>query len=114
MNRAERRRQARRRTPVIIAGANIVAGELPGHTYEARPRAELGPKIPGEHRWIAAASWRVSVELVEAATDADRLKYLDSENLLHLSLGCWDCEKPLGEIQPGSKCPAGDEWTRDQ
>lgn len=48
----------------------------------------------------------------ERAYDADTQKFLDNENLMYLSVGCWDCEQPLGPkgIQFGSVCPAdGDE-----
>lgn len=109
MNRAERRRRARRGQPVLIAGDGIVAAELPGHRYEAQPHAELPAKRPGEHRWIATGAWVLTPEAVAGAYDPDKLKFLDHENLMHLSIGCWDCEEPLGTIQPGSRCPvAGD------
>lgn len=71
----------------------------------AVPHAQLPPKVEGEHRWIATAAYVVSVDVVEAADDADRVKYLDRENLMHLALGCWDCEQPLGVIKAGSRCP---------
>lgn len=119
--RAERRRaeRAAARNPkprVIIAGDNIVATGL-GHEYEARPRTELGPKIPGEHRWIVTAAWRTTVDVVRDAFDPDRLKLMDNENLIELAIGCWDCECILGDQgKPGmasadSRCAAGDEWT---
>lgn len=111
MNRAERRRRARtgQRQPVLIAGDGIVAAGL-GHRYEARPHAELPPKRPGEHRWIATGAWVLTPEAVERAHDPDTLKFLDHENLMHLSIGCWDCEQPLGAIEVGSRCPAaGDD-----
>jgi hypothetical protein len=113
---SERRRQrraaeradakTRRRQPVIIAGDNIVARALPGEVYEAKPHAELPAKVPGQHRWICAASWVVPVGVVENAYDPDVIKLMDHENLMSLSLGCWDCEQPLGAITPGSTCPA--------
>jgi hypothetical protein len=91
----------------VIAGDGIVAATLPGHQYEAKPHADLPAKVPGEHRWIAAGSWVLSSADVEHADDADRLKFLDHENLLYLAIGCWDCEQPLGAIEYGSRCPAG-------
>lgn len=108
MNRAERRRRARghEKTPVLIAGEGIVAADL-GHRYEARPHADLPPKRLGQHRWIASGAWVLSEPVVEKAHDADTMKFLDNENLMHLGIGCWDCEQPLGVIQPGSTCPAG-------
>lgn len=107
MSRAERRRQQRAhaKEPVLIAGDGIVAAAL-GHRYEARPHAELPHKRPGEHRWIAAGSWVLSSKAVEKAHDPDTLKFLDNENLMHLSIGCWDCEQPIGVIKVGSRCPA--------
>lgn len=106
MNRAERRRRARAnaKQPVIIVGDGIIAATL-GDQFKAVPHAQLPPKIEGEHRWIATAAFVVSVDVVEAADDADRMKYLDHENLMQLALGCWDCEQPLGVIQAGSVCP---------
>lgn len=112
-NRAERRRQQRaaakrrgQRQPVVIAGDGIVAAELPGHTYEAIPHADLPAKVAGEHRWIATAAWVLNDDQVEGMDDEDRLKFMDHENLMALSVGCWDCEQPLGAIERGSWCPA--------
>lgn len=107
MNRQERRRQERshKKTPVLIAGDGIVAAAL-GHKYEATGGAEPPPKVPGKHRWVAVGSWVLSDLAVEKAHDPDTLKFLDNENLMSLSIGCWDCEQPLGEIHPGSHCPA--------
>lgn len=107
-NRAARRRAARahNRQPVIIAGDGIVAASLPGERYEAKPHALLPEKVAGEHRWIAAGSWVMPDTFVEHADDADVVKLLDHENLMSLSIGCWDCEEPLGKIAYGSRCPA--------
>jgi hypothetical protein len=107
VNRAERRRRERagRKTPVLIAGDGIVAASL-GHRYEARPHAELPPKVAGKHRWVATGAWVLSDNAVEGAHDPDLMKFLDNENLMSLSLGCWDCERPLGVITVDSFCPA--------
>jgi hypothetical protein len=107
--RAQERADAKagRRQPVVIAGDGIIAAELPGHRYEAKPHAELPAKVPGQHRWIATAAWVLSPEAVAGASDPDVLKYMDHENLMSLALGCWDCEQPLGAIKVGSHCPAG-------
>lgn len=106
MNRAERRRQQRshKKTPVLIAGEGIAAAAI-GHQYEATGHRELPAKVPGKHRWIASGSL-LSDLAVEKAHDPDTLKFLDNENLMYLGIGCWDCEQPLGLIQPGSLCPA--------
>jgi hypothetical protein len=104
-NRAERRRQepSHEKEPVLIVGDNIVAATL-GHRYEARPHAELPPKETGKHRWIASGAWVLSDAMVAGAQDPDMYKLLDNENLMHLTIGCWDCERPLGIIGPGSRC----------
>lgn len=119
--RAERRRRERElakrqgqrgdRPTVVIAGAGILASELPGHTYEAKPHAELAPKIPGKHRFVAMGSWVLNSVDVEHAHDVDMLKFLDSENLMHLSIGCWDCELPLGDGEGG--CTVDSTCTAD-
>jgi len=111
MNRAERRRQerqaARRRDTVLIAGEGIVAASL-GMKYEATGHAQLPAKVPGKHRWVATGAWVLRDLDVERAHDPDTMKYLDNENLMNLSIGCWDCEKPLGAIEPGSHCDGHD------
>lgn len=110
MNRAERRRQARirERPPVLIAGDGIVAASL-GQSFEARPSADLPDKVTGKHRWVATGAWVLRDIDAEKAHDPDTMKFLDNENLMNLSIGCWDCERPLGD-QPGcitydSSCP---------
>lgn len=107
-NRAQRRRQARHRQPVVIAGDGIVARALAGAPHYRATRHELPPKRPGEHRWIALAMWSITADQAAHADDVDRTHLLDHENLLSLAIGCYDCEAPLGEIRPGSPCPAED------
>ena len=114
-NRAERRRQARAnskhaKTPVLIAGENIVAATL-GVQYEGRPHAELADKQPGKHRFVAVGAWVLNDLDVAHAFDADRMKLLDNENLMELGITCWDCERPLGDgtgetITTKSRCSA--------
>lgn len=110
--RKQRRAQARaaakaeRRGPTVFMGDHMIASEIPGFTYEAKPRAELPPKIPGKHRWIVTAAWILSEESVEHAFDPEHIKHMDSENMLEIGIGCWDCEQPLGLIEYGSRCPA--------
>jgi hypothetical protein len=114
VSRAERRRaeRAAAKRPVVIASDSVVAAEL-GAQYEARPMTGLDAKVPGVHRWIVMAVWRVSVDVASDAFDPDRLKLMDNENLVEFSMGCWDCEQQLGPsgISVDSVCPAGDEWT---
>lgn len=110
MTRAERRRAereaAKRRGAVLIAGDGIIARSL-GTQYEGVAHAELPPRVFGHHRWIANAAYVLSLADVKGATDADRMKYLDQENLFMLAIGCYDCERPLGDITVDSFC-AGD------
>lgn len=105
-SRAQRRREERARTPVLIAGAGIVATTLAGSPrFEARPHAELPPKVTGQHRWIATAAYVVTIDEVRTMFDPERLKFLDHENLFELAIGCWDCEQVLGAIEVDSHCP---------
>lgn len=111
-NRAERRRQDRAnrkaadgKIPTLIVGDNIAAVSLPDHTYAARD-AELPAKVPGKHRWVAMATWSLTEPQVTDAADADKVKLLDHENMVMLSIGCWDCEHALGEISVGGRCDA--------
>lgn len=107
MNRGERRReeraQAKRRGTVLIAGEGLVAAAL-GTKYEATGHAELPDKVTGQHRWVATAAYVVKTPDVKGAFDPEHLTFLDNENLMNLSLGCWDCELPLGAIEVGSNC----------
>lgn len=119
MSRAERRRQEREnqkrakrgqvKIPVIIAGDGIVAAELSGHTFEARPHAQLPQKVTGKHRWIASAAYVLTDLQAEHAHDEDFPKYLDHESLYYIGIGCWDCEQPLGSgpgtVSHESFCP---------
>jgi hypothetical protein len=108
-------RRAQRRNPkiparVVIAGEGIVATPLE-QKFEMVQERELAPKRPGEHRWIATAGFFLSDEAVSGAYDKDQMKFLDQENIFTLSIGCWDCEKPLGDpakggITYGSRCHA--------
>ena len=109
MNRAERRRHARehQKQPVLIAGDGIVAASL-GKTFEARPTADLAPKVKGKHRFVAVAAYVMDDDAIEHAFDADKLKFLDNKNLMTLSVGCYDCEEPLGKISRSSVCRGGD------
>jgi hypothetical protein len=89
VNRAQRRQsRTHAKEPVLIAGDGIVARVL-GQKYEARPAAQLPVKAPGVHRWVATGAWVLRSVDVEKAYDADTMKFLDNENLMNLSIGCW-------------------------
>ncbi len=112
MDRAARRRAERakakgrhQKPPVLIAGDGIAAASI-GEQFEARPSADLPPKVEGKHRWVATGAWVISDVDAATAFDADRMKFLDNENLMVLGIGCWDCEQPLGLIGHDSPCPA--------
>jgi hypothetical protein len=109
-NRAERRRAAReglqRKHAVLIAGEGILAKAMPNEIFEAVPGAELPDKVPGKHRWIATAAYVISQEIADHAYEADVPKYLDQQSLFHLGIGCYDCERPLGDITADSVCLA--------
>jgi hypothetical protein len=62
--------------------------------------------LVGRHRWIVTAAFVVKDIDAALATDPDHSTLLDHENMFHLALGCWDCEKALGEIDFGSICIA--------
>lgn len=104
--RAKRRRAERDGRRQIIVGDGVVATTVEGGTYEADPRTELPAKVPGQHRWIATAGYVLDMNQVYAANDPDMPKWLDQSNLFMLAVGCYDCERTLGTIQPGSHCPA--------
>lgn len=111
MRRARERAEAKaaERRPTLIAGEGVVAATLPGHVYEAKPFAQLPPKVPGQHRFIVSASWIASPALIDSAFDADLPKLLDHENLQGLAIGCWDCELVL---QPDDAPPREGATTR--
>lgn len=81
-----------------------------GQMYEARPHAQPPPKQPGRHRWIVTAAYTVNDDIAASAYDPATLKFLDHENLMYVGIGCVDCEQPLGQVEIGSFCPAGDDW----
>lgn len=112
MGRAARRKAERRRTPpILIAGDGVMARSVE-QVFDAATAArnELPPKQPGRHRWIATAAYILRDIDVTHAHDKSTEKYLDHENLFSLAIGCWDCERPLGEITAASRCTAaGDD-----
>lgn len=84
----------------------MVAASL-GHQYEGRPSADLPPKEPGRHRFVASGVWVLRTYGAEEINDPDTMKFLDNENLMMLAVWCWDCEEPVVEgFDPRSACPA--------
>jgi len=103
--RAARRRAERERQKVV---GMVITTE--GQSEYVSPEQLAGlaaspmpPKIPGHHRWIAVAMYAVTEhEMLDTTASA----HLDTRNLAGVHFGCWDCEQPLGLIQPGTHCPA--------
>lgn len=96
MNRAERRRRMRE-------GENVVVEGRGRHAPITEAKGQMPAKRAGEHRWIAAASFTVK------DPGAAGLKFLDTENMVYVGLGCWDCEQVWSDtVNP--HCPArGDD-----
>jgi len=119
MNRAERRRLARRTSRELSARmeAGAERGETPIGYYTASGKFEfaghqdgdLPERVEGRHRWIATAGYvltdgDVMLELRSQGGSGER-QYLDHRRLFTFGVGCYDCEGILGEITPDSICP---------
>lgn len=52
----------------------------------------LPEKVPGEHRFMVAASYVVSAEELRGAFEGDQM-HLDHESRFALVMGCYDCEQ---------------------
>lgn len=80
-----------------------------GEFAPAQRDRDLPPKVPGEHRWIATTAFILTDDDVRtemrAQDGSGERQYLDNRNLFFIGIGCYDCELPLGEIEPGSHCP---------
>lgn len=68
-----------------------------------KPTAKLPPKDPGEHRWIAIATYTVTAGQAAAASAGSQVK-LGPHNLISLGIGCVDCEV---EWPAPARCTAG-------
>lgn len=103
-NRAERRRTERNQRRVLV-GENVVVSETGQMQSAGDTHGTMPDKEPGVHRWVAVASYHV--------VDPGRagLKYLDSENMLYVGIGCYDCETPWSTDTAAQTCAAGDTWT---
>jgi hypothetical protein len=98
--RAERRRNAR----AEARRADRIAWHGLGDGYEVSPSEyharRLPDKPPGEHRWIAIASFTVT-----RPSQVEGLQILDRENLWHVGIGCVDCETPWTPEAERRPCP---------
>lgn len=84
------------------------AGEIAG-AFDSGGKAEPPEKKPGQHRWIALASYVLSDEQAAAATDNTDTVLLDHENRMMTALSCIDCEMPYEAVRD-QPCEAEDEW----
>lgn len=102
-SRAERRRRERAQAkgrPVV--GVFTEAGQ-----YEsASAHGRLPTKVPGQHRWIAAAAYVLTDEMVNLSEQEDGAVHLDHETRFSFSIGCYDCELPYPDVRPGTHCAA--------
>jgi hypothetical protein len=81
-----------------VLGENVVAASL-GELYKPTEGARLPVKVPGEHRWVAVASYVVPTPNLIAREDV--LKILGPHNMMHIGIVCWDCEEAWsGSIGP--------------
>lgn len=121
MNRAERRRQARRIAREGSAQMELAAerGEIPisfftdtGQYDNAAAGVDLPKKVVGEHRWVATAAYTmdendvVNEQRFQAGDPLATKTVLDGTRRWQFGIGCIDCEKAFpAEIKPGSVCP---------
>lgn len=118
MNRAQRRQLARRNARELGARMEAAAerGETPIGFYSASGKFEaaadqagvLPERRFGHHRWIATAGYvlsddDVALELRSQGGSGER-QYLDHTSLFVFGVACYDCERALGDIGPGTFC----------
>lgn len=72
---------------------------------KAVAQAELPPKEPGRHRWIATAGYTLTPGQVSAASSGANVT-LTPENMFMIGTGCYDCEQLYGNHEPD--CPVSD------
>lgn len=74
----------------------------------------LPPKKTGRHRFVAIATYSLTVDEVEAIHDPERQRtvHLDHENFAFMTAGCIDCEMPWSaELKRFCEAP---EWKDPQ
>lgn len=74
----------------------------------ADPKAELPPKVNGEHRWIVTVGHSLPATRAAAFASGARVT-LDNDSMFMIEIGCYDCEQPYSDALP--RCP-GDFDTR--
>lgn len=78
------------------------------------PEAKLPPKIAGQHRWIALASYTVTEgQAHDIVAGPDRSVALGPHNLVSVGLGCVDCEEqwPVDGACAAGAAPEMDDVT---
>lgn len=71
-------------------------------------KGRLPPKVAGEHRWVAMATFTLTQGQARMAGVAGARVNLDEKNRLGVELGCIDCEEPYGAVKD-QRCE-GDEY----
>lgn len=61
---------------------------------------KLQPAAPGEHVWIAIATFRVTAETLARGEQV----HMDQENLASVEMGCYMCEEPYSVVTARRKC----------
>lgn len=97
---AQRRRQAEHRYKLYDTD-----------TYDQGGAAQLPPKVPGSHRWVALASYvvteaEVREEMASRAGAAFTPTLLDNRNRWAFSIGCVDCGQQYPDVTPDDVCAA--------
>lgn len=80
-----------------------------GEYVSAREQGGVLPDgVFGHHRWIATAGYVLTDDEARMETRAQggsgERQYLDATRLFVFAIACYDCEEPLGTIQPGTFC----------
>jgi hypothetical protein len=72
--------------------------------------AELPPKEPGRHRWIATSAYSLTPSQAAAAHAGSRV-VLGPDLLMAFGVGCWDCELEYHAARIDPCLATGDEPT---
>jgi hypothetical protein len=71
-------------------------------TVAAEPKAELPPKVDGEHRWIVTVGHSLPATRAAAMASGARVT-LDNDSMFMIEVGCYDCEQRHADALP--RCP---------
>lgn len=101
MNRQQRRKGAR---ATVVDPAHGMAVTGLGTTHHLRTAAELPPKVPGVHRWVATVAYVLTDDQARAALPDQPEVTLAPSMVMACVVGCWDCELEY-EAAAGYPCP---------